>query len=132
MKLTKAQRVQLKQKFDGNCSYCGEELGERWDADHFIPIKRNWTFKGGKQVFTDSLNPENDTLENMMPSCKSCNNDKSSLSIESWREMIQNKVVCLNRDSTTYQKAKRYGLVVETNAEVVFYYEKCGYSYGRI
>ena len=130
MKLTKVQRAELKQKFDGNCSYCGEELGERWDADHFIPIKRNWIIKDGKQIFTDSINPENDTIENMMPSCKSCNKDKSSLSIEDWRSMIKNKVACLNRDSTTYQKAKRYGLVVETDIDVVFYYEKCGYSYG--
>lgn len=130
MKLTKAQRAELKQKFGGHCSYCGELLGEKWDRDHFIPIKRNWVVKNGKQVFTDCINPEHDTIENSMPSCKPCNNDKSSLSIESWREMIKNKVVCLNRDSTTYQKAKRYGLVVETNVEVVFYYEKCGYSYG--
>ena len=129
MKLTKEQRVILKQKFDGNCSYCGEELGERWDADHFIPIKRNWTYIKGKQVFTDCENPENDNLDNMMPSCKSCNNDKSSLSIEDWRKMIRNKVICLNRDNTTYQKAKRYGLVKETKNDVTFYYEKCGWSY---
>lgn len=59
-----------------------------------------------------------------MPSCISCNIDKNSLDLEDWRWMIKNKVVCLNRDSTTYQKAKRYGLVVETNNDVVFYFEK--------
>ena len=128
MRLTKQERGKLKGKFGGNCSYCGYKLGEKWDADHLIPLKRNWVIKNGKQVFTDCLNPENDTLENMMPSCKSCNNDKSSLSIESWRDMIKNKVVCLNRDSTTYQKAKRFGLVVEKDIDVVFYYEKCGYK----
>ena len=128
MKLTKQEREDLKEKFGGNCSYCGHKLGDKWDADHFVPLKRNWVVKNGKQVFTDCLNPENDTLENMMPSCKSCNNDKSSLSIESWRGMIKNKVVCLNRDSTTYQKAKRFGLVVEKDIDVVFYYEKCGYK----
>ena len=124
MSLTKWQRAELKQKFRGRCSYCGYELGDKWDADHFIPIKRNWVIKNGKQVTTDCINPENDCIENMMPSCKPCNNDKSSLSIESWRSMITNKIVCLNRDSTTYQKAKRYGLIVETNIEVVFYFEK--------
>lgn len=124
MKLTKKQREDLKQKFGGHCSYCGETLGDKWDADHFIPIKRNWVTKNGKQVFTDCINPENDTLENSMPSCKPCNNDKSSLSIESWRSMIANKIVCLNRDSTTYRKAKRYGLIVETNIDVVFWFER--------
>lgn len=126
MKLNKIQREKLRQKYDGNCAYCGTELIDKWDADHFIPIKRNWVIKNGKQVTTDCINPENDCIENMMPSCKPCNNDKSSLSIESWRSMIANKIICLNRDSTTYQKAKRYGLIVETNIEVVFYFEKCG------
>lgn len=124
MKLTKTQRAELKQKYHGKCSYCGEKLGEKWDADHFIPIKRNWIIKDGKQVITDCINPENDTIENMMPSCKSCNNDKSSLSIEDWRSMIINKTLCLNRDSSTYQKAKRFGLVVETNASVIFWFER--------
>lgn len=124
MKLTKKQREDLKQKFGGHCSYCGEVLSDKWDRDHFIPIKRNWVTKNGKQVFTDCINPENDTLENSMPSCKPCNNDKSSLSIESWRSMIANKIVCLNRDSTTYRKAKRYGLIVETNIDVVFWFER--------
>lgn len=125
MRLNKVQREDLKHKYGGHCAYCGETLGDKWDADHFIPIKRNWIIKNGKQVTTDCINPENDCIANMMPSCKSCNNDKSSLSIESWRSMIANKIACLNRDSATYQKAKRYGLVVETNIEVVFYFEKC-------
>lgn len=125
MKLTKAQREELKSKYNGQCSYCGEKLGDKWDADHFIAIKRNWITRNGKQVFTDCINPENDTLENMMPSCKPCNNDKSSLSIESWRSIIANKILCLNRDSATYQKAKRYGLVIETDIDVVFHFEKC-------
>lgn len=124
MRLTKVQREDLKQKYGGHCAYCGETLGDKWDADHFIPIKRNWIIKNGKQVTTDCINSENDCIENMVPSCKPCNNDKSSLSIESWRAMIANKIVCLNRDSTTYQKAKRYGLVVETDIDVVFWFER--------
>lgn len=124
MRLTKEQRETLKQKYEGHCAYCGEVLGDRWDADHFIAVRRNWVVKNGKNVYTDCENPENDTIENMMPSCKPCNNDKSSLSIEAWREMIKNKIVCLNRDNATYQKAKRYGLVVETDIDVVFYFEK--------
>ncbi|MGP5436578.1 HNH endonuclease [Psychrobacter alimentarius] len=124
MNLTKAQRAELKQLYGGHCSYCGESLGEKWDADHYFSIRRNWIRVNGKQVFTDCENPENDCIENMKPSCKPCNLDKGSLHPEDWREMIVNKIVCLNRDSATYQKAKRFGLVVETNIEVVFYFEK--------
>lgn len=124
MSLTKTQRAELKQKFGGRCSYCGYELGDKWDADHFIPIKRNWVIKNGKQITTDCINPENDRIENMMPSCKPCNNDKSSLSLENWRTAIKHKVFTLNNSHPIYQKAKRYGLVVETDIEVVFYFER--------
>ena len=40
MKLTKAQREQLKNKFGGHCAYCGDQLGDKWHADHLAPIYR--------------------------------------------------------------------------------------------
>lgn len=124
MKLNKVQRAELKKKYGGNCSYCGCELGDKWDADHYLPLRRNWIYINGKPIFTDCENPENDCVENMKPACKSCNLDKSSLHPDDWRLMIANKTICLNRDNATYQKAKRFGLVVETNIDVVFYFEK--------
>lgn len=124
MRLTKAQREELKQKFGGHCSYCGELLGDRWQRDHLVPIVRNWILLNGKKLFTDCENPEYDTLENSMPSCAPCNNDKGSLSLENWRAAIKHKVFTLNNSHPIYQKAKRYGLVVETDIEVVFFFEK--------
>lgn len=124
MKLNKKQRAELKQKYDGHCAYCGEVLGDRWNADHFNPIRRNWRYVKGVKQYTDSEHPEHDHIDNYMPSCISCNLDKNSLDIEDWRQMIANKVTCLNRDNATYQKAKRYGLIIETGADVVFYFEK--------
>lgn len=121
MKLTKEQRQTLKQKYGGRCAYCGEELKPKWHADHLKPVKRNLPLKDNTPK---EEHPENDNLDNYMPSCISCNIDKNSLDLEDWRWMIKNKVVCLNRDNTTYQKAKRYGLVVETDIDVVFYFEK--------
>ncbi len=49
---------------------------------------------------------------------------KSSLSLESFRNLIAGFVKSLNRDSTQYKFAKRYGLVEEKEREVVFYFEK--------
>ena len=40
MKLTKAQREQVRLKFGGKCAYCGCDLPERWHADHIEPIGR--------------------------------------------------------------------------------------------
>lgn len=131
MILTKAQRVDLKQKFGGKCSYCGIELNNRWQADHLIPVIRTWEFvknsKGERVTRTTGMeNPEHDVIENMMPACGKCNNDKSSMSLERWREIIPHRINTLNNDPkyASYQKAKRFGLVVEMDIEVVFWFEK--------
>lgn len=36
MKLTKQQRAELRNKYDGRCAYCGDLLSDRWHADHFL------------------------------------------------------------------------------------------------
>ena len=59
MKLTNIQRSELKMKFGGMCSYCGELLGDKWQADHLIPIGRNGD--------GTCMNPEHDVLEKLMP-----------------------------------------------------------------
>ena len=68
--------------------------------------------------------PELDTLENMNPSCPSCNINKHSRSIEEFRKQIKGFVRSLNLRSTQYKIAKRYGLVEETEIDVEFYFEK--------
>ncbi len=115
MKLTKQQREELKNKYDGYCAYCGCQLPERWNADHIIPIRRN-------QDGTCE-NPEMDVFENLNPSCPSCNIVKGSLPLEYFRKSIVGFVKSLNRDSTQYKLAKRYGLVTEEEKEVTFYFE---------
>lgn len=132
MRLTRAQRAELKHKYDGHCSYCGVELGRRWQADHLEPVEREviW-YKCEKSRTMKSKNgdmrkPEHDHIDNMMPSCTKCNNDKSSMTLESWRRVIKDRIKTLNTDPkyASYQKAKRYGLVVETDIDVVFWFEK--------
>ena len=132
MKLSKQQRAELKQKYDGNCAYCGIELGRAWQADHLEPVEREviW-YKCEKTNTTKTKSgamrkPELDVWENLMPACTKCNNDKSSMSLEGWRRVIKSRIKTLNENPkyASYQKAKRYGLVVETNAEVVFHFEK--------
>lgn len=129
MRLTKAERAELKKRFGGRCAYCGSELLERWHADHLEAIERKHKFVQGenrrwKKVQTGEMYaPENDHIANMMPSCAPCNIDKHSLSIEDWRVKLQGGVDVLNRNSPTYRHTKRFGLLTETNARVVFYFE---------
>ena len=116
MKLTKAQRKALHDKYKGHCAYCGCELHDIWHADHLKPIVRN-----GNET---CLSPENDTIENMMPSCPSCNMIKNSFTLEQFRENIQNFVRSLNNYDVQYKFAKKFGLIEETGKSVKFYFER--------
>lgn len=120
MKLTKAQRATLREKYGGRCAYCGHELGERWHADHVEPVVRNDWLK----VPRGPDYPERDTLANMNPACPPCNIDKHSLSLESWRVMIQRSNEVLARDVSTFRRAVRYGLIALSTAPVQFYFER--------
>lgn len=116
MKLNKQQRAELKEKYKGRCAYCGCELGDRWVADHIEPLVRDWVNGSCKY-------PERDCIENLNPSCPSCNTIKGSDSLEGFRRTVQGSINSLNRDSTQYKFAKRYGLVKEKRKLVYFHFE---------
>lgn len=125
MNLSKNQREELRKKFDGKCAYCGCELKKGWHADHFLPVERELEWiPGHGPVATGKLyRPENDTVENMMPSCPPCNIDKHSMSLEGWRRKLQDSANVLSRHNPTYRHAKRFGLIQETGVKIKFYFE---------
>lgn len=103
------ERLSILGKMKGHCAYCGCEISlQEMQIDHILPLK-----KGGL-----------DTLDNMWPSCKSCNHYKHTLTVEQFRRAIESMPHTLNRDSATYRIAVRYGLVVPDLCPVVFYFEK--------
>lgn len=126
MKLTKAQRATLREKFGGMCAYCGEPLGDRWHADHIENVERKMVYVSGKGlVCTGEMHkPERDTLENLNPSCAPCNIDKHSMTLEGWRVKLQGACGVLQRNQPTYRHAVRFGLVSETGASVIFHFER--------
>jgi hypothetical protein len=126
MKLTKAQRAEVRAKFGGRCAYCGEPLGERWHADHHVAVIRDLKFERGKGFVQtgELLRPQHDTLENMFPSCAPCNIDKGPNSLDWWREKLARACEVLTRNNPTYRHARRFGLVQETGAEITFYFER--------
>lgn len=118
MKLTRLQREELRLRFGGLCAYCGCPLGDRWHADHFEPVMRQWWKKDGSMD-----NPQHDTLENLMPSCAPCNIDKHAMALERWRLKLQRATDVLRRNHPTYRHALRFGLVAETGDPVRFHFE---------
>ncbi|KWA84283.1 HNH endonuclease [Burkholderia ubonensis] len=126
MALTKAEREVVRAKFGGRCAYCGCLLEQRWHADHFEPVERKLAFHREKGVVsTNELrHPERDTVANSMPACPPCNIDKSTFSLEQWRAKLQRSCEVLQRNQPTYRHALRFGLVVETQAPVTFYFER--------
>ena len=82
-------------------------------VDHVIPIN-GWSEQG------------EDTLDNMLPACRSCNHYKSRSTLEGFRKMVENMPTFLMRDSVTYKNAVRFGLVTPTPHPVKFYFEQLG------
>jgi 5-methylcytosine-specific restriction endonuclease McrA len=115
MKRVQINRNLVYQKYDGKCAYCGCELKKGWHIDHIEPIRRN----------SDGtcLNPENERFENYNPSCRSCNVQKNSYTLEQFRHNIQRYIISLNAYSTQYKMAKKFRLIKETEIKVKFYFE---------
>ena len=112
----KEERKAIFDKYKGHCSYCGEPLQKGWHVDHSKPLRRN---RDGS-----TENPENDTFENKIPACASCNINKHSMTVEEFRSLIKGFVKSLNIYSTQYKIAKRYGLLKETDNDIIFHFEK--------
>lgn len=127
--MKKTEREKLFNKYGGRCAYCGCELTKGWHVDEIDPIRRNWQYEYNEKTgmndrkITDCMHPERLVIENQNPTCASCNINKHSMSLQQFRESIKQFVSSLNLYSTQYKLAKRYGLIKETEIEVVFYFE---------
>ena len=108
-KLTKPERQQIYDKCNGHCAYCGCKLEyKNMQVYHVIPLCR-----GGE-----------DAMSNMLPSCRSCNHYKATLTIEEFRKYLSRIHDRLVRDSVAYNVAERYGIVKYNPEPIVFYFEK--------
>ena len=138
MKLTPAQREQVRMMFGGRCAYCGIELPEKgWHADHVKAVgydlewRRSSYDSDGK--YTPSgfvktgkvLRPENDVLENIFPACAACNIDKGASDLEDWRSWLQERMVSnLRHYVANFRHAERFGRIVIVEEPLIFWFEK--------
>jgi len=127
--MRKSDRKVIYEKYGGKCAYCGCDLQKGWHVDEIEPVRRNFRWNKDKNRYeinkdNPMVHPERMNIENQNPSCPSCNINKHSESLESFRSAIKGYMKHLNEVSTQYKIAKRYGLVTENDIEVKFYFEK--------
>lgn len=125
-KLKKTERAQLKQKFGGHCACCGCVLGDKWHADHIENVDRKIEFcpKRGLKSSSEMNRPELDTIENMNPACASCNISKHSMSLDTWRKILEDTNRKLFAYVKNYRLAVAFGQIQETPKPIVFWFEK--------
>ena len=110
-RLSAIERKKVFDTYNGHCAYCGTRVTFRgMQIDHVKPLAI-----GGE-----------DTFENMLPACRSCNHYKATMDVEKFREYLSGIPKRVRRDDIAFQVGERYGLVQVNDVPVVFYFEKVG------
>ena len=116
-RIPKKTRELVLNKYGGKCAYCGCDLTLRtMQVDH---IKAVYT----SSLENDMVETQDDSLENLNPSCRQCNFYKGTLNIEQFRNKI--KTILYRTFQNTFQAklAKKLGMMVVTQFDK-FYFEK--------
>lgn len=116
---SKELRKQIYDSCNGKCAYCGTEIElSRMQIDHIIPFDF--------QEFYSAHSYDLNDIDNLLPACRSCNNYKSSLTLDKFRNAIERFNEVLVRDSVTFKNAVRFGQVIQNPHPVTFYFEQIG------
>ena len=116
-RIPKKTRELVLNKYGGKCAYCGCDLTLRtMQVDH---IKAVYT----SSLENDMVETQDDSLENLNPSCRQCNFYKGTLNIEQFRNKI--KTILYRTFQNTFQAklAKKLGMMKVTQFDK-FYFEK--------
>ncbi len=118
MGFSKKTREEVYKKYDGHCAYCGKEIEiKEMQIDHMHPKAYGESY--ARMVGKVEL----ESIENYMPSCRSCNHYKRALSFEGFRKQM----LTLNeRIEKIYiiKVAINYGILKLKKFDGKFYFEK--------
>lgn len=118
-RLSKNERQVVYDRCGGHCAYCGKQIAMKdMQVDHYLSYEFGYVLAEGKGDI--------DSLDNMLPACRSCNYRKSGSHIEAFRRNVSRLTEVLMRDSVTYRDAVRFGQVIPSQHVQEFYYEKIG------
>lgn len=116
------KRKQVYNKFKGRCAYCGNKVEySKFQVDHITPKYRGST---NSELSKYGISKGSNDIDNLNPSCKSCNSSKSTFTIDKWRKEIYLKIDRIRRDSSTFRLLERFGFIRVKKIDLLFYFEK--------
>jgi len=112
--MTKAERLQVYNKYGGRCAYCGREIEFKdMQVDHIFPQHMCIGIHASKLTDIDNLNP----------SCRRCNHYKRAESLEVFRRMLRTLHERIRKDYIC-KVAEDYGIITVNEWDGQFYYER--------
>lgn len=121
------KRETIFNKYDGKCAYCGCSIKINRNApgdqqvmqvDHLKPIMRNWDH------LTEDEIQEREHIDNLVPSCHTCNNFKSMDDLERFRAHLQDQIRVELENCNVFKRLVKYGLVEIVDKPIIFHFEK--------
>lgn len=112
--MNKQTRLEVFQKYNGHCAYCGKELEFKdMQVDHI---------EAQRQYYDKKIA---DRIENLNPSCRRCNHYKRASSLETFR---RNLLTLHERIRKQYldKVAEDYGVITVKEWDGKFYFEQIG------
>jgi hypothetical protein len=127
--------------FGGRCAYCGVDLPAKgWQVDHVEPVgrcyqygemvesafgfKRYQSYGNGKKKIRRLDNPNGEHIDNLWPSCRSCNINKSSMKLEYWRKFLMEGPESLAGYNGRFRHMLRFGVVLINPEPLKFWFER--------
>jgi hypothetical protein len=112
-KIDPGLRSAVIQKYPNRCAYCGKRIFKsNITVDHVLPRVRGGT----------------ETLENLLPACRDCNQHKGDQTLSEWRNDLENWHTIMHAMDPTYRALMRMGRIQAMNTPVRFYFEEAGVS----
>lgn len=112
---SKIERRKVFDKCNGHCAYCGCELTlKTMQVDHIesVFIAEYWE---RKEV--------DNSLDNLLPSCRQCNFYKGAMSLEFFRTQLKTLMERV-RKPFIFRLAEKYGMLQELKWDGKFYFER--------
>ncbi len=120
MSISKKKRLEVYEKTNGHCYYCGKSLLRQWQVDRIMPLYKNDT---AEFLENHGITRGTDDMDNLAPSCARCNHWKGTMSIITFRKQIKAQHERLLRNAPGYRLAYDMGLI-QFDTKVIFYFEK--------